>query len=147
MKMMLAGLLPEALVVHLPEVDAQHEDIFMRIESLKAACLESGPVPIEEFESLRTVFAHHSSTEEEIAQQAGLEFSEHTKLHRTNLRVLKKALEEVRSGVRDGYSFMRYVELWFERHIIEQDQPFADSLRMRSRKRHRSDSMQISASI
>lgn len=144
MEILFTRLLPEALVIGLPEVDAQHEEIFSRIESLKEGCLEHCHAPFLEFESLMAFFAHHFATEERIAEQAGLDFSEHKKAHRTNLRVLKKALDEVRSGTRDGYSFMRYIELWFERHIIEYDQPFAASLR--PRKRHRSTSMQISAS-
>lgn len=143
MNNILAGLLPEALIVELPEIDGQHEEIFMSIELLKAVCFEGGHLPIEEFESLHALFAYHSATEEKIAEQAGLEFSEHARIHRTNLRVLKKALDEVRSGVRDGYSFMRYVELWFERHIIEYDQPFAASLQLG--RRSRTASMQISA--
>jgi len=145
MEIMFTGLLPDALVIALPEVDAQHEEIFGRIEALKAACLEGGDVPFEEFESLEAFFEQHFATEERIAQQAGLDFSEHTRIHQKNQRVLKKALEEVRSGTRDAYSFMRYVELWFERHIIEYDQPFAASLR--PRKRYRAVPMQISASL
>ncbi len=145
MEIMFTGLLPDALVINLPEIDAQHEEIFGRIEALKAACLESDDVPIEEFESLEAFFVFHFATEERIAREAGLDFSEHTRIHQKNQRVLKKALEEVRSGARDAYSFMRYVELWFERHIIEYDQPFAASLR--PRKRYRAVPMQISASL
>ena len=145
MDMPLTGLLPDVLVIDLPEVDAQHEEIFGRIEALKSACIESGDVPIEELESLSTCFVEHFATEERIAEQAGLDFSEHIKIHRMNLRVFRRAIEELRSGVRDGYSFMRYMELWFERHILEYDQPFAASLK--PRKRYRAASMQISASL
>ena len=52
-------LLPEALLVDLPEIDAQHEDIFSRIESLKVACFESDYVPIDEFHALLDVFEQH----------------------------------------------------------------------------------------
>lgn len=141
-----ARLLPDALLIGLPEVDAQHEEIFNRIESLKATCFEHCHAPFPEFESLVAFFAHHFATEERIAEQAGLEFSLHIKAHRTNQRVLKKALDEVRSGVRDAYSFMRYVELWFERHIIEEDQPFSASLRSR-RQHHRPAPAQFAAGI
>lgn len=145
MNSMLAGLLPEALVIDLPEVDAQHEEIFGRIEALKDACLESGDALLEELESLGDFFAHHFATEERIAEQAGLDFSEHAKMHRTSLRIFNKAMGELRRGARDGYSFMRYIELWFERHILEYDQPFAACVR--PRKRYRPASMQISASF
>lgn len=128
MEQMLAGLLPESLVIDLPEVDAQHEEIFIRIESLKAACFEIDYDPLGDFESLLRVFEHHFATEERIALQNGLEFSEHCKTHRVSLRMVHKALDEVRDGVRDAYSFLRFIELWFERHINEQDKPFAVSL-------------------
>lgn len=135
METMHAGLLPESLVINLPEIDAQHEEIFIRIESLKTACFEIDYDPIGDFESLLTYFAHHFASEERIAQQNGLEFSEHIKTHRKGLRVLNKALDDVRSGARDAYSLLRYIELWFERHINEQDKPFAASLQPRRRYR------------
>ena len=62
-----AGLLPESLLVDLPEIDAQHEEIFNRIESLKSACFESAITPIDEFESLLAYFAFHFATEERLA--------------------------------------------------------------------------------
>lgn len=123
-----AGLLPESLVIDLPEVDAQHEEVFIRVESLKNACFEIDYDPVGDFESLLTYFAQHFATEERIAQQNGLEFSEHIKTHQKSLRVLNKALDEVRTGERDPYTFLRYIELWFERHINDLDKPFAASL-------------------
>ena len=47
-----AGLLPDALLIDLPEIDAQHDQIFGRIEALKAACYGSGPAPLEDFQGL-----------------------------------------------------------------------------------------------
>ena len=67
-----AGLLPESLLVDLPEIDAQHEEIFNRIESLKSACFESAITPIDEFESLLAYFAFHFATEERLADAVGL---------------------------------------------------------------------------
>jgi hypothetical protein len=32
----------------------------------------------------------------------------------------------VRDGARDVHSFLRYAEYWFERHITDEDKPFAD---------------------
>lgn len=145
MENMFAGLLPESLVIDLPEVDAQHEEIFIRIESLKAACFEIDYDPIGDFESLLHVFELHFATEERIAQQNGLEFSEHSKVHRISQRMVHKALDEVRAGVRDAYSFLWFIELWFERHINELDKPFATSLQ--APRRYRSASIQASASF
>ncbi len=128
MELMHAGLLPESLVIDLPEVDVQHEEIFIRIESLKTACFDIDYDPIGDFESLLSFFVYHFATEERIAQESDLEFSEHIKTHRKGLRVLNKALDDVRSGLRDAYSLLRYIELWFERHINEQDKAFSASL-------------------
>jgi hemerythrin-like metal-binding protein len=128
MDIMHVGLLPESLVIDLPEVDAQHEEIFIRIESLKSACFDIDYNPLGDFETLLAFFEHHFATEERIAKQGGLEFSDHIKTHGKGLRVLNKALDDVRSGARDAYSLLRYIELWFERHINEQDKLFAASL-------------------
>jgi hemerythrin-like metal-binding protein len=122
-------MLPEALVIDHPEVDAQHEQIFIRIESLKIACFEGKHPAIEIFEDLLIFLGHHFATEERIAQEAGLEFSQHTKTHHDNLYLLSKALDEVRRKANDVYSFLRYVEYWFERHIIEEDKPFGAHLK------------------
>ena len=129
MEIMLTGLLPESLVVDQPEVDAQHEEIFIRIESLKIAFFDGDIPTISVFEDLLAFFEHHFATEERIAGQAGLEFSVHTKKHNDNLYVLSKALDEVRRGAYDVHSFLRYVEYWFERHIIEEDKPFGAHLK------------------
>ena len=129
MNIYLASLLPEALLVDLPEIDTQHEEIFDRIETLKTACFESSYVPIDEFHSLLELFEQHFATEERLAEEAALDFVEHTKVHRDTLRILRKALGEVISGAHDAHSFLRYAEYWFERHITEEDKPFANSVR------------------
>ena len=64
-----------------------------------------------------------------MAREAGAEFAEHARVHRENLRVLRRALGEVKHGKRDVHSFLRYAEYWFERHINEEDKPFAASVR------------------
>lgn len=128
MEINFAGLLPEALLVDLPEIDAQHEEIFHRIESLKTACFEISYVPIDEFDALLECFAMHFATEERIAEEAGLEFAKHTKVHEDTLRMLRRALAELRSKGRDAHAFLRYCEYWFERHIAEDDRLFVSIL-------------------
>jgi hypothetical protein len=65
----LAGLLPAALLIDLPEIDVQHEEIFRRIEALKETCYGNGPVSFDEFESLLDYLKYHFATEESIAQE------------------------------------------------------------------------------
>lgn len=124
-----AGLLPEALLIDLPEIDAQHDEIFGRVEALKAACYGSGPAPLEDFQSLLDYVQFHFSTEEGMARETGVDFLDHGRVHRENLQSLYKAFGEVRAGARDVHSFLRYAEYWFERHIIEEDKAFAVSVR------------------
>ncbi len=129
MEINLAGLLPEALLIDLPEIDAQHEEIFRRIESLKLACIGSGPIPFEDFDSLLAYLKYHFDSEERLANEMGIDFLDHATVHRENLHALCKAFDEVRGGARDVHSFLRYAEYWFERHIAEEDKPFATKVR------------------
>ncbi|MEF8698020.1 MAG: hemerythrin family protein [Candidatus Accumulibacter sp. UW26] len=129
MEINLAGLLPEALLIDLPEIDAQHEEIFCRIEALKETCFGSGPVSLDEFDSLLNFLDYHFASEERIAREVGADFVVHAVVHQENLQALRKAFVEVRDGARDVHSFLRYAEYWFERHITEEDKPFADSVR------------------
>jgi len=134
MEINLAGLLPEALLIDLPEIDAQHEEIFRRIESLKLACIGSGPIPFEDFDSLLAYLKYHFGSEERVAGEVGVDFLDHATVHRENLHALRKAFDEVRGGARDVHSFLRYAEYWFERHISEEDKPFAAKVRGCKRK-------------
>jgi len=100
------ALLPEALQVDFPEIDGQHEEIFCRLEALKAACFGSNDRPFEEFESLLDSIARHFASEERFAEQAEIEFSEHTRVHRENLQSMRDALEVVLGGASESYSFL-----------------------------------------
>ena len=125
-------LLPEALLVDLPEVDAQHEEIFTCIESIKSACFESAYVPINELHALIELFERHFSTEERIAREAGLEFADHTRIHRDTVRLLRKGFADILAGEHETHPFLRYAEYWFERHISEDDRLFVAALHSRS---------------
>lgn len=125
-------LLPEALLVDLPEVDAQHEEIFTCIESLKSACFDSTYVPINELHALIELFERHFSTEERIAREAGLDFDGHTRIHRDTVRLLRKGFDDIIAGAQDTHPFLRYAEYWFERHIKEDDKAFVATLQSRT---------------
>jgi hemerythrin-like metal-binding protein len=129
MDRMLTGLLPEALLIDQPEVDAQHEEIFTCIESLKIACVAGGNPDIGVFDDLLLFLGQHFATEERIAQEAALEFSSHAKIHHDSLFMLSKALDEVRRGANDVHSFLRFIEYWFERHIHTEDKLFGARLK------------------
>ena len=122
------GLLPETLRVGFPEMDGQHEAIFSRIEALKAACFGNSDLPVDEFRRLLELIAQHFASEERLAEEGAIVFSEHATVHRQNLQSMQDALEVVLCGVSEAYSFLRFTEFWFERHIVQYDQPFAADL-------------------
>lgn len=128
MEITTSGLLPELLVLGIPEVDAQHEGIFYRIENLKFLCLGSNALPQSTVEELLAYLHEHFRTEERIAEAARLDFTDHADKHSETLTTLTGWANVVLSGQRDVFSFLRYLEIWFERHIREEDQPFADEL-------------------
>lgn len=125
-------LLPEALQVGYAEFDGQHEEIFCRLELLKSACFGNNDLPVEDFKALLDSIAQHFASEERSAEQAGIEFSEHTKVHRENLQSMRDALDVVLGGVSGSYSFLRFAEFWFERHIVQYDQAFVTELKRKS---------------
>lgn len=122
------NFLPEALVLDVPEVDAQHEEVFYRVEWLKAVCLEANGLVDASADELLVFLKEHFATEERIARETGLDFAAHARKHTESLTLIARAVNEVRSGDRDIFSLLRYLECWFERHIIEEDKPFADGL-------------------
>lgn len=122
------GLLPELLVLDIPEVDAQHEAIFYRIENLKFLCVEQSELPEAVVGDLLAYLSEHFATEERIAAALQLDFTEHARMHRETLTTLGGWVRMVLSGQRDVFSFLRYLEIWFERHIREEDLPFAADL-------------------
>lgn len=128
MELYVAGQLPEALLVGVPDIDQQHEESFNRISLLKAQCLESGFAAVEGFADVLELFAQHFATEQMLAEEAAIDFGEHASIHQDTLRILYKALSDALAGDQDVYSLLRYAEYWFERHIGEDDRLFASAL-------------------
>ncbi|MBK8919411.1 MAG: hemerythrin [Betaproteobacteria bacterium] len=121
-------LLPEALIVDVPELDAQHEAIFAQIEALKEACLGRDDVPAAPLALLVDLLCGHFATEERLARAAGIYFGAHESVHRESLVALDRTIHRVRQGGLDVFCLLRYLECWFERHILEHDMPFAERL-------------------
>lgn len=122
------SLLPEALRLGLPEVDAQHEAVFVQVEALKDCCFSAPDCLLAGLEALVADLEVHFATEEHLAWSARLEFSAHARFHERSLRGLRRALSDVRAGTVDAYSLLRFIEFWFERHIAEFDRPFVERL-------------------
>ena len=120
--------LPCALIVNIPEIDDQHADLFARLSKLKDICIEANTLPAGEAESILETLRVHCATEERLAKESGLVFTEHAKKHKDMLTAITKAIKEVQEGKTDVFSVLRYVEYWFERHITEEDQNLARNL-------------------
>lgn len=128
MAILASTMLPEALVLDVPEIDSQHEDIFFQIESLKESCLESNALPVAAIDRLLASLVTHFATEERLAREAGIYFSDHEQQHRDSLAAIKRATHGVQQGTRDVFCLLRYLECWFERHITDADRPLAERL-------------------
>ncbi len=121
-------LLPEALMLGLPEVDAQHEGVFWRIERMKFDSIEQNGLPKARLDDLLDYLALHFRTEEALAEAAGLPFDNHFASHQHTLDMLRRWGDRVLAGELDVFGFLRYLEIWFERHILHEDLPFAREL-------------------
>lgn len=120
--------LPAALAVGVSEMDADHERLFGRLEALKAACLGSDALPLPQAESLYQTLQAHCALEEGLAMAAGVDFADHREKHRKMLLSIRRMLDEVEAGRADVFSLLRYIDYWFERHIVDADQGLANSL-------------------
>lgn len=121
--------LPEMLAVEWQAMDDDHERLFAQLETVKRLCMDTDELPLHEAEILYTVLVEHCALEEGLAQVAGLEFGRHGIKHRNMLHTIRKMLDEVIAGHVDVFSLLRYVDYWFERHIVDEDRGLAEQLR------------------
>lgn len=128
MNMTKTRMLPESLILDVPHVDAQHESLFCCIQHLKFQCIETNELSQTLLNALLDDLREHFHTEEAIARAAEFDFFEHTEMHSQTLKALNSWSDLILSGQRDIFSFLRYIEAWFERHIREEDLPFAKQL-------------------
>ncbi len=132
METSLRGILPEGMLTENTGIDSQHEEIFSRIQSLQHEDLEASDRFVGRMGDLLNYLAEHFVMEERLAAEADIVFLVHGQSHARNLRLLNKAMEEVKSGRMEPRVFLRYIDYWFEQHINEFDKPFARALQARS---------------
>lgn len=124
----LSIFLPRELLVDVPTIDRQHDELFAQFEAMKAICLEQNALPVAEAEALLEALAVHFATEEKFALDAGIDFGRHGEKHRRMLAGVRKMLDGVIVGELDAFSLIRYLDYWFERHIREEDKMLGRSL-------------------
>lgn len=123
-----AAFLPEALILDIEEIDDQHAGLFARLAHLKEHCIEANGLPPGEGCALLEALRDHCATEEQLAVEAGIDFSMHANKHQAMLSCIGHAIEQVLIGKNDAFSLIRYLEYWFERHIHDEDVPFGEQL-------------------
>ena len=117
------SLLPDVLTLGILEIDAQHQHLFELLAELKAHCFELGKLPEEEAAQLLRHLAEHFATEERIAFDAGRDVAEHIVTHQRIFAGIERGIAEVQRGNKDMFALLRYIEYWFERHIVDEDRP------------------------
>lgn len=120
--------LPRELRVDIESIDDEHARLFWQLAALKEACLERNAVAEDELDALLGSLRVHFGSEARLAQAAGLNFTEHARKHTTMLRGIEKLAEGVRQGEADVFSLIRYIEVWFERHILDEDKSLGFNL-------------------
>lgn len=114
-------ILPDRLLLSVPEIDDQHRALFAQLDEIKAACVEKNHLPAAMSEQLLQALREHFCTEERLAELAGCDFAEHAQSHEEILVAIKKGLADACNGTKDVFGVLRFLEYWFERHITEKD--------------------------
>ena len=65
----------------------------------------------------------------QLAEQANISFSGHASVHHENLQQMQDTFDIMQGGMSDPVAFLRYVDFWFQRHIIQFDKAFAQTLK------------------
>lgn len=127
-----ATYLPSSLVIDIEEIDSQHADLFFRLAGLKMLCIETNDFPSDAATTLLDILSEHCATEERLAAISGVDFSAHAEKHQKMLAAIDKAVDEIHEHKIDVFSVLRYIEYWFERHIVEEDLHLGRHLRQAS---------------
>lgn len=116
--------LPAELVLGVPELDEQHEALFAQLVFLKNLCLREKHLPAAEADALLKALRDHYDSEERLADEMGEDFSNHARQHEVMLLAVSKTLKEVVERRANIFALLRYLDYWFERHIVEEDRVF-----------------------
>ena len=116
-------------VLDIQEMDEEHNELFKRLENLKEHSFGNQALLREEADNLLEYLTQHFRTEQNLAEKAGIDFAAHAQIHEKMLGVVSLALNEFYLGNGDIFGLIKYIHLWFTRHIRETDSRFAEKLR------------------
>ena len=115
--------LPDVLRTGILEIDEQHHGLFQQANDIEKACIEHNALRQEDADALLERLRQHFVTEERFASGAGVDFSAHGKRHEEMYRTIAAALERALSNTEGVFGLVRYLQYWFERHIVQDDLP------------------------
>lgn len=115
-------------VLDVPNMDDEHNELFERLDNLKMHSFGCNDVLQQEADALRNCLIKHFQTEQKLADAAGIDFTEHAQLHEKMLGVVTLSLKQIYQGQGDVFALIKYIHVWFERHIQETDARFAARL-------------------
>jgi len=113
------------------QIDDDHNELFDRLETLKRHCYDDNVVSQSETDALVECLRTHCANEQRLAEIAGIDFSEHAQIHEKMLKIVTLSVRQIHEGQGDVFSLIKYIQLWFERHIHETDASFANELKIR----------------
>ncbi len=122
------SMLPLSLYTNVHEIDLEHNELFEFLEGFKEYCFDSIPMPQLKRDALQQMLESHFETEAHLAKTAGIDFSHHEAVHINMLDVVLKTLNQMASKNSDLYSLIRYIDYWFEKHILNYDIQFARNI-------------------
>jgi hemerythrin-like metal-binding protein len=122
------SMLPQNLRTNIHEIDYEHNELFVFLEGFKRYCFASDPLPQAKRDALLQMLASHFETEDNFAKNADIEFSHHERAHINMLDVVLKSLNQMSTKNSDLYGLIRYINYWFEKHILMFDLSLAQNI-------------------
>ena len=131
----LSGFLPTTLMTGEPEVDAQHEAIFRRVEHLQKLAVESNAVPVAELHELLDYLAEHFATEEQVMAKMGYP---HLERHKAQHELLAAKARELNQSSLNGQQPLccdvtEQLREWMLDHFLGEDRELGLFLQQKSR--------------
>jgi hemerythrin len=121
------------LLLHIPEIDRQHQELVARAGELHNAMSLAAPKPQLQIllSALILCAENHFRSEEELMLAQGYEGrAEHASRHAQLLEQVYIVREEVSSGkIGVCQPLLLFVQVWTEQHILQQDSEFAAFLK------------------
>lgn len=113
----------------LPEVDRQHEELFVLINRLHDATNDRGTIVDQAFEDLRDYVREHFAIEEKLMAEAGVDpghYAEHRDAHAGFVACIDRLWARHRAGEEEAAAeLLQFLTNWLVQHIMRTDRRMA----------------------